>query len=316
MQIKKAVRYWIFLYLTVSILSLYFINCKQSEKAAADASKSVPALNAEQQKLLDGYIQRLQEFPKFSNEVTEDNTCNWKYDLNSPDLDNLKKTYDLKTIIGTGTEIEGFLNLTDWVHRITKSQGELGNPDTLTSIAIINYVKTRNHAVNCKMKAIVLNEILLSFGYYSRRISFMPSIFDGDLHSIVTVYSNELKKWVCLDPTFNTYFHDADGNLLGYLEIRDAYTSGRIPEFRSINMTREYPLRMAGIEFYGYDQWYSVYMAKNCFRASCPQTSQFGYDTLDDRILVNLLPVGYTEDNPSVNTISTNNSYVFFQQPL
>lgn len=302
--------------LMIFILFSFLVYCKQSEKSKLNINQNMPAFNENQQRLFDSYIHRLNDFPTIISDPKSEKQLNWKYYRDTPELEKLIKTYNLKNEVDYDNEIETFLNLMDWVHIATQSEGDLGNPDTLNSAAIINYVKTQNRAVNCRMKSIVLNEILLAFGYYSRRISFKPSQFDGDSHSIVTVYSYEMQKWICLDPTFNTYFHDARHNLLSYLEIRQAYTNGDIPSFRSINISPEYPLKLAGIEFSTYDQWYSVYMAKNCFRVSCPQISKFGHENSDDLNYLNLLPYGYIEDRSDSNTISTTNSTEFFKRPF
>lgn len=294
----------------------YFISCEQSDKSTSETANAITTFDEKQLQLFNDYIQRLKDYPQFSNNSTSDSPLNWKYDHAAPEVDALIKTQYLNKIANDSSEIDKFINLMEWIHDITQSDGELGNPDTLNSVAIINYVKAQNHAVNCRMKSIVLNEILLAQGYYSRRISFKPSQFDGDSHSIVTVYINEMQKWICLDPTFNTYFYDNVGHLLSFIEIRDTYAKGKIPNFRSINMPQKAPLKLAGIEFSSYNQWYSVYMAKNCFRVSCPQISKFSYENSQKLIYINLLPVGYLDDQSNVNSISTTNRYEFFQKPF
>jgi|GEM_PF-2055016 len=274
------------------------------------------SFNQHQQNLFNTYIQRIQDFPNFTSDEQSPIQIEWKYNRTSSELTNLIKTNHLKEIAGDGTEIDLFLNLMEWVHRATQSEEKIGNPDTLNAVAILNYVKTQNRALNCRMKSIVLNEILTGLGYYSRRISCKPSQFDGDSHSIVTVYSMTLNKWICLDPTFNTFFHDHLGNILSYIEIRNTYRSGVIPRFRSININPKGPLMLSGIEFQNYDQWYGVYMAKNCFKVSCPQISKFGYESSESPRRVYLVPFGYSlENQEKTNSLFTTNSNSFFQKP-
>jgi hypothetical protein len=180
----------------------------------------------------------------------------------------------------------------------------------------MEFVETKGIAVNCRMYTIALNELLLALGYHSRRISFRPSRPDGDTHSLVTVYSDVWEKWVCLDPTFNTYFRDESGEILGYLEIRERYTEGNIPMFRPITIDLDWTLRTAGCEFNSYDTWYAVYMAKNCFQATCPLKSAFGYESTKGLSWVTLLPSGFQQDNKAKpRRFSTSSSGFFFGKP-
>ena len=322
---NAAMRHLCFLVLIPLISHLLLISCTREQKAkdvTAESSRAVEtnaaaefAFNQDQQELLDNYVQRLKDFPNFTAGSPSEKSLDWKYYPAASELADLIDKHDLESVMGDGTEMKRFINLMDWVHNATYSEGDLGNPDTLNAAAIINYVKTEKRAVNCKMKSVVLNELLLAFGYYSRRISCKPSQFDGDLHSIVAVYCSESGKWVCLDPTFNTYFHDTAGNLLGYLEIRGAYANGEIPAFRSIQISHQNPLMLQGIEFPSYDQWYAVYMAKNCFQASCPRISRFGYENSESRSLVDLVPEGFTVKDRKTGTIVTSNSDDFFRKP-
>ncbi|NQT26872.1 hypothetical protein HQ585_16065 [candidate division KSB1 bacterium] len=289
--------------------SLFSIFCQQSPV--------VLDLNESQQNMFDTFVHRLQSYPRFSDVDVASIQPGWQYESTEKELAEFIKKYDLKKVAGTGPEMERLLNLMDWVHQITDSQNNfIMNPDTLNARAIIQFQKKHHYALNCWMKSIVLNEILLAFGYKSRRISCMPSQFDGDTHSIVTIYSPSMKKWICLDPTFNTFFHDGSGNPLGYLEIREAYCGGRVPRFRSIQMQPFSSLMLFGIAFESYDQWYTVYMAKNAFQASCPQASKFNYESTGPVVKVHLIPEGFAaeeEDNP--NRIFTTNALRFFEKP-
>ncbi|MBN1996808.1 hypothetical protein JW935_04590 [candidate division KSB1 bacterium] len=271
-------------------------------------------LNAEQKKMFKTYIRRIQEYPDFADNDLSKIPIDWQYSINSSELNGFIERNQLKKIADAGSDIDKFLNLMDWVHAKTESKGELGNPDTLNAPAILRYVERNNCAVNCWMKSIVLNEILLSFGYYSRRISFMPAVFDGDSHSIVTVFCPPLEKWICLDPTFNTYFYDESGEMMSYCEIRNAYKSGKTPSFRSIRLNPGGALKLAGKSFDRYDQWYMVYMAKNCFRASCPLTSAYGYENSASPVKAYLLPKGYDVDKKD-SCVYTTNSLMFFAKP-
>ncbi|GAF80955.1 unnamed protein product [marine sediment metagenome] len=318
---KNVLMYIKYLHNITFHLLIYFLAVSNvllgDQKVNKTKCNMVIVLKDYQKKMLDEYIERLQDYPKFDTGEKFNNLPKWEYcKPDAPSLSKLSNEYNLKDVAGSGTEIEKMLNLMDWVHRVTSSKGEIGNPEVLNAPSIIEFVRSKGLSVNCKMKSIVLNEILLSFGYHSRRISLKPSKFDGDSHSIVMVFSNTHKKWICLDPTFNTYFHNDSGEILGYIEIREIYRKGEIPKFRPIQFTIRPPLMLAGKRFDSYDEWYAVYMAKNCFQAASPQKSAFGYESSESTNWILLLPSNFQSDEIGrVNTYITHNPEYFFQEP-
>lgn len=274
-------------------------------------------LNEDQYRLFNEYVSRLQAYPEFDSSEKVDRIPDWKYA--SPSDENLKslvEKYDLKKVAGEGKEAEKWFCLMDWVHRQLFRVGRVGYPRKLNTPSIMEFVENTDFSVNCRMYTVVLNEILLALGYHSRRISFRPSRPDGDTHSLVTVYSDAREKWVCLDPTFNTYFHGESGEILSYLEIRECYTSGKIPRSRPIAIDLDWTLRTAGCEFDSYETWYAVYMAKNCFQATCPLASAFGYESTKGLSWVTLSPSGFQQETKArPRTFRTSNLGSFFRNP-
>jgi len=247
--------------------------------------------------MFEEFVKRLQDYPRFDTAENFEGLPEWKYSgPEDPNLKNLIEEHELEKMAGNGTEIERFLNLMEWVHPLLSQDGEMGIPEVINTPRIIDFVKNKGYSVNCWMKAVVLNEALLSLGFRARRISCKPSKADGNSHSIVMVFSNTKQKWICLDPTFNTYFHDESGGILGFLEIRERYMTGEMPPFRSINVPKKAPLTLHGTPFDSYDEWYAVYMAKNCFRLSCPLKSAFGYESSESPSWVFLSPSAYQPD--------------------
>jgi hypothetical protein len=292
--------------------------------AASDEPESTPPLGdakvelkAYQQEMLAGYVEQLKSYPRFDSTGDVGDLRSWGYaSPDDPSLVKMNEQYGLKGIAGEGAERSRFLRLLDWAHRVTRGTGDIGTPDALNTPTIVEFVRSTGQAVNCRMKAIVLQEALLALGYRSRRISLQPAREDGDTHSIVTVYSRDQGRWICLDPTFDTYFHDDHGAPLGYLEIRHAYESGRVPRFRSITIPLQGSLGLAGQAFDSYDSWYAVYIAKNCFKASCPQRSAFGYESSDALARVALVPGGYGFDpGDGGDTTYTTDADYFFRAP-
>ena len=274
-------------------------------------------LNDTQKTMFREFVKRLQDHPGFDHSASTAELPEWSYSgPEDPALQQLVKQHNLKKVAGNGPEIQQMLNLMEWVHRLLSRDGEIGNPAVLNTPAIIEFVNNGDRSVNCRIKAIVLNEALLSLGFKSRRISFLPSVFDSDSHAIVTVFCEAKQKWICMDPTFNTYFFNDNGDILGYLEIRDKYKSGEIPRFRHITIIPEWALMLNGKPFETYDAWYSVYMAKNCFRAACPLKSEFDYESSDSWERFYLSPTGYRpEDMGQPLKFFTGNAKYFFKKP-
>jgi hypothetical protein len=288
-----------------------------AEAYMENSSQKKVDLTERQKQMFDNFVKRLGEFPSSGEADGVQELPQWMYSLpGEPDLKNLNKEHNLKRIAGKGGKIETFLNLKDWVHTRLSVDGEVGKPERLDTPSIFNYVDISHHAVNCRMKSIVLNEALLALGYRSRRISFIPSIADSDTHSMVTVFSQTLQKWICLDPTFNTHFYDASGNIMGFLEIREAYKKGEIPNFRSIQIPIEGPLVLHGERFDSYDAWYAVYIAKNCFQAMCPLKSELGYESSETPAWICLIPLKFKPETATkVKTYFTSDQGYFFHKP-
>jgi len=104
-----------------------------------------------------------------------------------------------------------------------------------------------------------------------------------------------LERWVLLDPTFDTYFMDAEGLPMAPDAIRHAYLTRGVPRFRHIAIDKRWILVLNGVVYETYDEWYAAYMAKDLFRYMCPAESRFGDG--DRRPWYVLNPSGYAERN-------------------
>lgn len=190
-----------------------------------------------------------------------------------PNLMRIRKDLKLDSIAGSGNELSKIFNLLHWVHNIVRHDGNSNNPTLKNAIELIKVCKAENRGVNCRMMATILNECYLSMGITSRYITCMPkeTNFD-DCHVINMVYSQDLKKWIWIDPTFDAYVMDEKGNLLGIQEVRERLIKG-LPLVlnadanwnRSTLQTKEYYLQ--------------TYMAKNLYRLETPLISQYDTET-------------------------------------
>lgn len=245
--------------------------------------------------------------------------------MDNPNLVKIRKELKLDSIAGTGNEISKIINLMHWVHAIIRHDGSAPtNPTSKNAIDIIKVCKTENRGVNCRMMATVLNECYLAMGIKSRFVTCMPkeTIFD-DCHVINMVYSNDLKKWVWMDPTNDAYVMNEKGELLGLSEVRERLINGKTlilnPDAnwnRKSSQTKAYYLEM--------------YMAKNLYRMKTPLVSEYDSETWKsgtEIVSVELLPLDGIEQTPQkkeqTNTdtgvkftsYKTNNPNLFWTQP-
>ncbi len=205
-----------------------------------------------------------------------------------PSLVKIRKELKLDSIAGNGSELNKIFNLLHWVHNTVRHDGSSSNPLQKNAIDLISICKKENRGINCRMLATILNECYLSLGIKSRFITCMPkdTVFD-DCHVINMVYSQELTKWIWIDPTFDAYVMDEKGNLLGIEEVRLRLISGQPLVLNAdANWNREF---LQTKEDYLYN-----YMAKNLYRLETPLVSQCDNETWkkgNEATYVELLPL-------------------------
>ena len=230
--------------------------------------------------------------------------------MDNSNLIKIRKDFKLDSIAGTGNEISKIINLMHWVHNTIRHDGnEPTLPVSKNAIDIIKVCKTENRGVNCRMMATVLNECYLSIGIKSRFVTCMPkeTIFE-DCHVINMVYSNDLKKWIWMDPTNDAYVMDEKGELLGIGEVRERLIQGKPlllnPDAnwnRKKSTTKEYYLEL--------------YMAKNLYRLKTPLVSQYDTETwgnVKEISFVELLPLDGIEQTPQKSDKINNETKVEF----
>lgn len=243
------------------------------------------------------YLKLLRDYPEFSPERPSVK-FNFTYSsTNDRDLIELRNKYNLDSIAGDGDEISQIINLLNWTNKIVRHDGDNdpADPHPKNALNIIATANLEQKGVNCRMMATILNEAYLAAGFKSRHITCLPyDKEDPDCHVINMVYSDSLNKWLYVDPTFAGYFTDSAGTMLSISEVRDKLINGEkliLPD--NLNWNGEPK---------NHDS-YKTYMTKNLFRFSCPISSEFGYESKNDRAWVDLLPVGY--DTLKVNTVDT-----------
>lgn len=145
-----------------------------------------------------------------------------QYDFSHSNFEQLKKEYKIENIAKGESEFEKALSLmNEFAPRLTH-QSNYDNHVPQSSLELLAYsLDNKNHGINCRAKAQILNEMCLSLGIYARKVWIMPySGYDGDCHVVNEIWDNTLEKWIMLDITNNQYWVDENKVPLSVLEIR------------------------------------------------------------------------------------------------
>ncbi len=231
------------------------------------------------------------------------------------DLTKLRTLYELDKVAGNGSELEQIIKLMQWVHKTVPHDGSSRNPVPSNSLNIIQTSQNEKRGVNCRMLAILLNEVYLSMGFKSRMVTCLPSAEETfDCHVTNAVFSKTLNKWLYIDPSFEAYFMDKKGQILNHAEIRKAFISG-------IPLTVNEGINHNGRPYGGGESGYIRYMAKNFVRFVCTLNSGFGSEDISP-FYVELYPKNFKscdEFERKTNAgqfLCISNSDVFWKSPV
>ena len=242
----------------------------------------------------------------------------------NPNLAALRKGFNLDSIAGQGSDVLQILNLMHWIHDLVPHDGMNGNPEMKNAMSMLEVCKKESRGLNCRGLALVLNECYLSLGIKSRVVTCLPKDslkVDQDCHVINSVYSESLKKWIWIDPTFDAYVMNEKGELLSIEEVRERLISDKTlilnPDANWNNKSTQTK-----------EDYLENYMAKNLYILECLSTSEYNMETSAEGKNFNyikLLPLDYFEQTPDKTeekgeksntlwiTYKTNNPNLFWE---
>ena len=225
-------------------------------------------------------------------------------------LMNVREFFDLDSVAGDGDEISKILNILHFVHKAIRHDGGNYALCEFDAIDIYNYHKSTGKGVNCRHLAIALNEMYLSMGIPSRYVTCMPyDEKDQDCHVINSVWSSQYQKWIWIDPTFEAYVKDENGNFLSIQEVRERLIEGR-PAF--LNEDANWNNENKQTKEYYLDS----YMAKNLYWFDCVTNYCFNPESRY-RYVKNkhVLLTPSTYENSSDWAVITHDADYFWQPP-
>lgn len=203
------------------------------------------------------------------------------------ELDILKEKYQLLEIIGSGNDFSKIVALLQWEASHVFHKGNYDNHVKNTAMDLFNYAfdKGIDFGINCRSLSIALTECYLAVGIKARTVYLMPfSPNDGDNHVVCEAWSEELKKWIMVDPTYGVYLMDENRTPLNVLEIRE-----KLAFQKELILSDGYHYNGSSIDqkeiitYYAKDFFYfQIYMVQ-------------GYDTekIENNSMLHVVPNGY-----------------------
>jgi hypothetical protein len=226
--------------------------------------------------------------------------------MNDSDLVVIRTEFKLDSIMGTGNEVSQILNLLHWVHNTFPHDGGKEIPP-YTSVSDLMKRCIQDHGTfHCGALAWVLNDCYLALGWKSRHVICLPKdSTDYDCHSIISVYSGTMNKWLWIDPTNDAYVMNERGELLSIAEVRERLVNDK-PLI--LNPDANWNHRSSVTK----EDYLYNYMAKNLYAIQCYVTG--GGESKSNL----LLPVEYNGVIPRTRENKpkcTNNPAVFWAKP-
>ena len=141
----------------------------------------------------------------------------------NPKIKQLSDTYKLKEVIAGGkTEFDKMVILNNWVYKQFRKFGK-PTKNTRNALEILEMIQ-KDATFFCVQYAATLMPAAYSVGWTARTIGLHNLLGNpgSTEHSTVEVWSNQYRKWIMLDATFDIYL-EKDGIPLNANEIRDEW---------------------------------------------------------------------------------------------
>lgn len=193
--------------------------------------------------------------------------------------------FRLDTVVrATMTTWERSLALAAFVGGAIPHGNQKTPPRSETAIDIWEHSLTAERALNCRLHARLLHDLLLAVGVRDRVTFCLPeSTTDEDCHVVNSVWLPEYGKWAMVDSDFRFWLsRPGDATPLGLDELRRCLIGGEEVETHDLPCA---PRRMSGSQ-------YLAYMAKNTYWFACDLDNGFAAARSSDA-RASLVPPGY-----------------------
>ena len=268
-------------------------------------------------RLFDGYMDyqdslaALRLFSVF-NPKQDVQFCGFKYNTESLGLQKLRKQYKYPHYTSDKNDFRFLVSLMIWTFDNLIGNGMCLPPSQMNSIFILSATKNLGIQSNCFMYAVVLNELCLSEGFFSRMVRCMPiDIMYQDCHCVTEVYCPTLQKWVVLDAANRAYYVGKDMIPPNLFEIRQGIIEGKALYVPMMERERS--------------QLLFQYLTKNMIRFETDQVSRFDAENwTGERMLLHFQSANFPisdktvllSNNRSIQHVHTSCPSLFWADPV
>ena len=243
--------------------------------------------------------------------IVNQEDLNYEYVYAHEEYQELMQVLNVEYIRKLKNDLDKALFIMRILHKIMISNGITAFvPEERSGLTLLKARIYENVQLNCRGCAIVLNDMLLSFGIPSKFIACMSDDpFDPECHVTNSVYIKEINKWIMLDAATQSYVEGDDGLPLSIYEVHNKLLYRRrlkfmiAPGIANINLTKRH---------------FENYLIKNMFcflsyQKYGPHTDDWHNDNKKYLLLPSNQNTLYTKLNlQDTNTHITNNPIAFF----
>jgi hypothetical protein len=224
----------------------------------ADTLTAVFVFETRARRDLELYRALLAQYPRFGRGGSGPPLAFERPGAYARDSADLRARFPLDSIAGQGGQLARARRLLHWLHAGIRYDGSKEGPACTTIGDCLQTCFTHGATMNCGGFASCYAAVCRAVGIPARQVVCMPfDTEDPDCHSVTIVYSDSLRRWIYLDATFEAWWTDARGRLLGLEDARALIARGepvRVnPEANMSGEPREEIEHLA-------------YMGKNLFR--------------------------------------------------
>lgn len=255
------------------------------------------------------YSDLIKKFRSFSYEDYPEIPEFTYQDSSSLELEALRREFNLDSIAGKGSELSKIENLLYWIHDLNPKSIHSEHPIIKNALNLIDQCKGANLGSSCEGLAQVLNGCYLAIGIKSRIVACMSEKSNfKDNHTINMVFSEQLGKWIWVDPTYQAFIWDDNSKLLGLWEVREKLLDEeRIWLSPNASMNNQ-SLRQR-------DYFLLKEMAKNIYKFICPVKSEFNLELSENGKIhdyIVLIPIdGDQQDSKLIEKNKGNSGDIF-----
>lgn len=183
--------------------------------------------------------QQWENFDGFQNNLDTKNYLSADFYNKKIILNDDLSLWNIDKIAGKGTTFQKAINIMSWLteHTFYSGMSLLKINDKTSDILNKTVDKGFKFAMNCRLKAIALTDMLQSIGIHAIPILLLaitPTYKNKSLwfnHFMVHIYLPEENRWIVVDPSFNVHFVHNDKSL-NILELADLLSKDIFPTLK------------------------------------------------------------------------------------